>query len=159
MIQFLDFMAFVMNRIQNNFTYYEMLETDDKEHVAIVFERTNRAGVPLNSFQLFTAWSWSESFDLQDELSVLSSELEDFGFGDLVNQQELLLICFTGIILGNTAPKSVLDLDGTLIRNHYEEIKNGIIITILRILNVLFPHHFLRKINLILVQQIQKHLY
>ena len=105
---------------------YDLLETNDKEHVAIVFERINRAGIPLNSFQLFTAWSWSESFDLQDELSMLSSELEDFGFGNLVNQQELLLKCFTGIILGNTAPKSVLDLDDTLIITHYERIKNGI---------------------------------
>lgn len=105
---------------------YELLETDNKEHVAIVFERINRAGVPLNTFQLFNAWSWSESFDLQDELSILSSELDDFGFGELIDQQELLLKCFTGTILGNTTPKSVLDLDGTLIRNNYEKIKNGI---------------------------------
>lgn len=105
---------------------YDLLETDDKEHVAIVFERINRAGIPLNSFQLFTAWSWSESFDLQDELTVLASELDDFGFGELVNQQELLLKCFTGIILGNTTPKSVLELDGTSIRANYEKIKNGI---------------------------------
>ena len=105
---------------------YELLETDDKEHVSIVFERINRAGIPLNSFQLFTAWSWSESFDLQDELSILSYELDEFGFGELVNQQELLLKCFTGIILGNTSPKSVLDLDGTLIRKNYNKVKNGI---------------------------------
>lgn len=109
---------------------YELLETDNKEHVAIVFERINRAGVPLNTFQLFNAWSWSESFDLQDELSILSSELDDFGFGELIDQQELLLKCFTGTILGNTTPKAFLDLDGTLIRSNYEKIKNGIISSI-----------------------------
>lgn len=105
---------------------YELLETEDKEHVAIVFERINRAGVPLSTFQLFNAWSWSESFDLQDELNALSEELSPHGFNELVNQQELLLKCFTGVILGNTAPKSVLDLDGNLIRQNYNKIKNGI---------------------------------
>ena len=105
---------------------YQLLETDDKEHVAIVFERINRAGVPLNTFQLFNAWSWSESFDLQDELNVLAEELSWHGFNELINQQELLLKCFTGVILESTAPKSVLDLDGNLIRANYEKIKNGI---------------------------------
>ena len=37
----------------------QLMETDDKAHVAIVFERINRAGVPLDSFQLLTAWSLS----------------------------------------------------------------------------------------------------
>ena len=30
----------------------QLMETDDKSIVAIVFERINRAGVPLESFQL-----------------------------------------------------------------------------------------------------------
>lgn len=37
----------------------QSMETDDKSIVAIVFERINRAGIPLDSFQLLTAWSWS----------------------------------------------------------------------------------------------------
>lgn len=120
----------IIDKLQETFKEcsipYELLETDNKEHVAIVFERVNRAGVPLSSFQLFTAWSWSEAFDLQDELSSLSSDLDSFGFGELPSQQELLLKCFTGIILGNTSPKSVLDLDGNMIRENYNKIKNGI---------------------------------
>ncbi|BCZ45814.1 hypothetical protein psyc5s11_18810 [Clostridium gelidum] len=56
------------------------METDDKEHVAIVFERINRAGVKLDSFQLLSVWSWSMDFDLQDELNSLSYELENFEF-------------------------------------------------------------------------------
>ena len=46
----------------------QLMETDDKGSVAIVFERINRAGVPLESFQLLTAWSWSTDFDLQEKL-------------------------------------------------------------------------------------------
>lgn len=109
---------------------FELLETDNKEHVAIVFERINRAGVPLNTFQLFNAWSWSESFDLQEELNLLADELAPHGFNELINQQELLLKCFTGVILESTTPKSVMDLDGNLIRSNYNKIKNGIMSSI-----------------------------
>ncbi len=105
---------------------YTVLETDSKENVAIVFERINRAGMPLNNFQLFNAWSWSESFDLQEELNSLSDDLEEFEFEGLIEQQDLLLKCFTGVILGNTSPKNVMKLDGTLIRENYNRIKTGI---------------------------------
>lgn len=105
---------------------YELLETDNKEHVAIVFERINHAGVPLNSFQLFTAWSWSSSFDLQDRLSTMAEELDDYGFGEIINQKDILLKCFTGIILKNTSPSAVFELEGNLIRENFEKIENGI---------------------------------
>ena len=105
---------------------YELLETDNKEHVAIVFERINRAGVPLNTFQLFNAWSWSEEFDLQDELNALGEELSEYGFNELVNQQDILVKCFTGLILESTVPKAIMDLNGNLIRNNYNKIRNGI---------------------------------
>ena len=47
---------------------YQTLETDNKAKVAIVFERINRKGVPLDIFQLLTAWTWSEDFVLQIKL-------------------------------------------------------------------------------------------
>lgn len=32
------------------------METEDKHHVAIVFERINRFGTQLDTFQLLSAW-------------------------------------------------------------------------------------------------------
>lgn len=109
---------------------YELMETDNKEHVAIVFERINRAGVRLDSFQLLSAWSWSTDFDLQDELNLLANELEDYEFGDLIQEQDLLLKCFTGYILNDTSPASILSLDGTKVRENFDQIKSGIKSTI-----------------------------
>ena len=104
----------------------QLMETDDKAHVAIVFERINRAGVPLDSFQLLTAWSWSTEFDLQDKLDELSAELSEYGFEGLAENQDLLMKCFTGYILGNTSPGAIMDLDGKMIRDNFESIKNGL---------------------------------
>jgi len=104
----------------------ELMETDDKTHVAIVFERINRTGVRLDSFQLLKAWSWSTNFDLQEQLDDLSSELFAYGYDGLTSDQDLLLKCFTGYLLDDTSPSAITRLDGELIRANFDEIKNGI---------------------------------
>ena len=108
----------------------QLMETDDKSIVAIVFERINRAGVPLASFQLLTAWSWSTDFDLQEKLDELSDELSGCGFEGLPEDQNLLMKCFTGYILGDTSPSAVMKLTGEKIRDNFEKIKNGLKSTI-----------------------------
>ncbi|MFB0920785.1 MAG: DUF262 domain-containing protein [Oscillospiraceae bacterium] len=104
----------------------QLMETDDKSIVAIVFERINRAGVPLDSFQLLTAWSWSTDFDLQDKLDELSAELSEFGFDGIAEDQDLLMKCFTGYIVNSTSPSAMMDLTGEKIRDSFDEIKNGL---------------------------------
>ena len=104
----------------------QLMETDDKSIVAIVFERINRAGVPLESFQLLTAWSWSTDFDLQEKLDELSGELSGCGFDGLAENQDLLMRCFTGYILGSTSPSALMELSGEEIRDNFNKIKNGL---------------------------------
>jgi len=105
---------------------YEEFRTDDKDAVAIIFERINRTGKPLDSFQLLTAWGWSADFDLQEEFNNLAEDLEEFGFRDLIDNQNLILKCFTGYILNDTSPAAILMLEGDKIRKNFEEIKSGI---------------------------------
>jgi hypothetical protein len=104
----------------------QIMHTDNKGNVAIVFERINRAGAPLDPFQLLTAWSWSTEFDLQDKLVELSDELSDYGFDGLAEDQDLLMKCFTGYILGSTSPSAIMDLDGEKLRTNFEAITNGL---------------------------------
>lgn len=108
----------------------QRMETDDKSIVAIVFERVNRTGVPLNSFQLLTAWSWSTDFDLQEKLDELSEELDGCGFDGIADDQNLLLKCFTGYILNDTSPGALMNLNGDMIRDNFNAIENGLKSTI-----------------------------
>lgn len=108
----------------------QMMETEDKNIVAIVFERVNRTGIPLNSFQLLTAWSWSTDFDLQEKLDELSDELAGCGFDGIAEDQNLLLKCFTGYILNDTSPGALMNLSGDMIRDNFDSIKNGLKSTI-----------------------------
>lgn len=104
----------------------QSMETDDKSIVAIVFERINRAGIPLDSFQLLTAWSWSTDFDLQEKLDDLSAELEGCGFNGIAEDQDLLMKCFTGYILNSTSPSAIMDLRGEQVRDYFVKIQNGL---------------------------------
>ena len=104
----------------------QSIETDDRSKVAIVFERVNRLGVELDVFQLLSAWTWSEDFDLQNEFADLAEELEPFGFGTIGEDTNLLLRCCAGIVSGDPAPGAVIGLNGAEVRERFDEIENGI---------------------------------
>src|SRR5258706_11611206 len=81
---------------------YQTLETNDRTKVAIVFERINRKGVPLDTFQLLSAWTWSDDFALQDKFEDLADELKPYGFEEVgANINLLLRIC--SAVLGDSA--------------------------------------------------------
>ncbi|WP_312047670.1 GmrSD restriction endonuclease domain-containing protein [Anaerotignum sp.] len=120
----------VILKVQQMFQEYTLpvqeFETDSKESIAIVFERINRAGTPLNTYQLLTAWSWSSDFDLQEEFYELSEELKPYGFGNLALDKDLQLKCCSGIIKGETSPSVIMNLTGEDVRINFPKIKNGI---------------------------------
>ena len=104
-----------------------ILETDDRNKVAIVFERINRAGTELNMFELVSAWSWSEDFNLVIKFQELQEVIEEHGFGDLCSDKNLQLRICAGIITGQTTPGKILDLKGEEVRAKFTEIEHGII--------------------------------
>lgn len=105
---------------------YQTLETDDKSKVAIVFERINRKGVPLDTLQLLTAWTWSEEFDLQDKFEDLQEELRPYGFEDLGANADLLLRISAAVLTHNSTSKSLIELNGSIVRERFQEVTNGI---------------------------------
>lgn len=121
-----DIILKVQQMFQEYSLPYEEFETDSKESIAIVFERINRAGTPLNTYQLLTAWSWSADFDLQDEFNNLAEELRPFGFGNFSQDKDLQLKCCSGIIRGETSPAIIMSLSGEEVRANFERIRNGI---------------------------------
>ncbi len=70
----------LQRRFQEAQIQNEVIEFSDREQIAIIFERINRAGVPLDTFQLLTAWTWSNEFDLNERVENLGAEVEPYGF-------------------------------------------------------------------------------
>ena len=100
--------------------------TDDRSTVAIIFERVNRQGVELDTFQLLTAWTWSEDFQLQDQFSDLSEEIKPFGFGDLGGDTNLILRCCSAILTGDASPDALMSINGEQLRDNFDLVTNGI---------------------------------
>jgi hypothetical protein len=99
---------------------------DNKAAVAIIFERINRQGVPLDTLQLLSAWTWSEDFQLQTEFDALKDELSPFGFHAVGEDTNLLLRCCSAVVAGDASPEALMALTGEQIRNNFPSIINGL---------------------------------
>jgi len=102
----------------------ERFESEERKYVATVFERINRQGVELDTFQLLSVWNWSEDFDLQDKFREVAEELEPFGFKEVGS--DLLLKCCSAVVKQSANPEDFMGLPGNEVRINFDKIKNGI---------------------------------
>ncbi|SRR5258708_1988637 len=105
---------------------FQLLTTEDRARVAIVFARINRTGVPLDTLQLLTAWTWSEEFDLQREFDDLRDELSRFGFAGVGEDSDLILRCCAAVLADDASPTTLVSLRGSDVRARFQEVTNGI---------------------------------
>ncbi|NET42538.1 DUF262 domain-containing protein [Okeania sp. SIO2B3] len=106
----------------------ERFQTEEQKYVATVFERINRKGVELNTFQLLSVWNWSGEFDLQEKFQELAENLQDFGFNEL--DSDLLLKCCSAVVNNSADPETFIQLPGDEVRKKFDEIKTGVFRTI-----------------------------
>ena len=104
----------------------QILKTEDRATVAIVFERVNRLGMKLDTLQLLSAWTWNEDFDLLEQFKELKEELEEFGFSGVGEDSDLILRCAAAILMNNPTADTLLELNGQQVRTEFPKVKNGI---------------------------------
>ncbi|TGE27729.1 DUF262 domain-containing protein [Hymenobacter metallicola] len=123
-------LALQIDAVQTKFTEAripaELLTTDDKTTVAIVFERVNRRGVPLDTLQLLTAWTWSQEFHLQKQFENLTLDLKPFGFQDVGDDSNLLIRCCSAVLAGNASTDTLMKLNGASVRSRFNEVESGL---------------------------------
>ncbi len=104
----------------------ETVETEDRSKIAIIFERINRGGVPLDTYQLLSAWTWSGDFDLRTKFEELAIELDEVGFSDLREDPDLLLKCCAGVVRNDASAHTIIDLKGSEVRDSFDILRNGV---------------------------------
>ncbi len=102
----------------------ERFKNEERKYVATVFERINRQGVELDTFQLLSVWNWSEDFDLQEKFREIAEELEPFGFKEVGS--DLLLKCCSAVVINSADPEDFMGLPGSEVRSKFDEIHTGI---------------------------------
>jgi len=105
----------------------ETVETEEHSKIAIIFERINRGGVPLDTYQLLSAWTWSGDFDLRTKFEELSIELDEVGFSDLRDEPDLLLKCCAAVMRNDASASSVVALKGSEVRDSFAVLRNGVL--------------------------------
>jgi hypothetical protein len=120
-------------RIDHVYTRFQQVQipsnvyqTEEKSVVSVIFERINRQGLPLDTLQLLSAWTWSEDFQLQAEFDSLFEEIEEFGFNTDDAEENLVLRCCAAVLNSDPAPDALLNLSGKEVRDGFERVKNGI---------------------------------
>jgi hypothetical protein len=105
----------------------QLFRTDDKGTVAVIFERINRQGVPLDTLQLLEAWTWSEDFQLHGQFEELIEELESKGFQTEAFDENLLLRCAAAILVNNPRPEAIVNIPGEQVRDRSDEVLSGVL--------------------------------
>ena len=116
----------LQNRFKEAQIPVETIETNDHSKIAIVFERVNRAGIPLDTYQLLAAWTWSGDFDLRSKFDDLAAELDDGGYGDVGSDPDLLLKCAAVVISGQSSARAITTLKGSDVRDQFPKLTIGI---------------------------------
>jgi len=108
----------------------QTFETEDRQSVAIVFERVNRMGVPLDTYQLLTAWTWSDDFDLQERFQSLADEFADFGFEDVGDDSELMMRCTAAVLSQDPSPTALVTKNGSEVRDAFPAVEEAVRLSI-----------------------------
>lgn len=82
-------------------------------------------GVELDVFQLLTAWTWSEEFDLQVQFQELSEEFASFGFERVGSDEDLMLRCCAAVLQRDPSPASLVNMNGAAVRASFGVVQDA----------------------------------
>lgn len=77
------------------------------QEVCRVFQRINSSGTSLSTLELLAAWTWSDQFDLRNEIETLLDRLADRGYEQL--DEALLMRCLASIVMGGIDADVLVD--------------------------------------------------
>lgn len=113
--------------VTERFKDYEFLIVTIKDRtnqeVCRVFQRINSSGTSLSTLELLAAWTWSEQFNLRNEIETLRDRLSDKGYADL--DEAIVVRCLASIVLNTIEPDSLIDKDPDSLVNGMSTLKQA----------------------------------
>ncbi|CAN7603057.1 DUF262 domain-containing protein [Variovorax paradoxus] len=112
------------------------------QEVCRVFQRINSSGTSLSTLELLAAWTWSDQFDLRNEIETVLEALSDKGYEQL--DEALLLRSLAGVVLDRIEADELVDVSPDRLIQGMQKLKQAIYATVdflekeLRIRNIVF---------------------
>jgi hypothetical protein len=102
----------VIAELTERFKDYEFpvvtIKDRSNQEVCRVFQRINSSGTSLSTLELLAAWTWSEQFDLRNEIEQLLDSLADKGYEQI--EEALLMRCLASITLNRIDSDELVDV-------------------------------------------------
>lgn len=112
------------------------------QEVCRVFQRINSSGTSLSTLELLSAWTWSDQFNLINEIKSLLDHLADSGYEEL--GEELVLRCLAAVALGTIDADELVDVSPDQLIQGMTKLKKAMYAAVdflekeLRIKNIVF---------------------
>lgn len=112
------------------------------QEVCRVFQRINSSGTTLSTLELLAAWTWSEQFDLREQIQSLLDRLAEKGYEALEKTE--VMRCLTAIVLDAIDPEALVDVKPDVLVSGVTQLKEAMFSTIdflekdIQIKNVIF---------------------
>lgn len=94
------------------------------QEVCRVFQRINSSGTSLSTLELLAAWTWSEEFDLRNEIERLLDSLSDKGFDQV--EETLLMRCLATIAINKIDADALVDVKAEILIESMSKLKQAI---------------------------------
>lgn len=112
------------------------------QEVCRVFQRINSSGTSLSTLELLSAWTWSDQFNLINEIEALLDKLEECNYGEL--SEELILRCLTAVVTGKIDAEELVDIPPANLVQGMTKLKQAVFASVdflekeLKIKNIVF---------------------
>lgn len=134
--------ALVTERFKDyEFPVVTIKDRTNKE-VCSVFQRINSSGTPLSNIELLAAWTWSDQFDLRQEIERLLDILADKGYEQI--DQPLLMRMLASITINSIDSDNLVDVNPDKLVSGINVLKTAVFSAVdflegqLKIRNVVF---------------------
>lgn len=123
-----DNIASVTERFKDyEFPVVTIRERTNRE-VCSVFQRINSSGTPLSNIELLAAWTWSDQFDLRQEIASLLDTLADKGYEQI--DETLLMRMLASLTVDSIDSDDLVDVDPERLIQGVKTLKVAIFSTV-----------------------------
>jgi len=112
------------------------------QEVCRVFQRINSSGTTLSTLELLAAWTWSDQFDLRNEIQSLLDRLADKGYEELEKAE--VMRCLAAIVTDGVDGDALVDVKPDRLVDGMSKLKQAMLAAIdfldseFRIKNIVF---------------------
>jgi hypothetical protein len=117
-----------ISHVTESFKDYEFpivtIRDRTNQEVCRIFQRINSSGTTLSTLELLAAWTWSDQFDLRNEIDAIAQRLASKGYEELDANE--VVRCLTAIVLNSIETDALVDVPPDVVVSGVTKLKQAL---------------------------------